>query len=136
MKRNLVLLAVALFAILGFVYWQNSSPQSASTPTPTQVAVERRAVVEITANTKESKKFEIESFTEGTTALGITEAVVTVKKKGEGEQAFVTSIDGLEAKEGKREFWAFYVNGKQAEVGAGTYKVQNGDVISWKIENY
>ena len=35
-----------------------------------------------------------------------------------------------------KEFWALYVNGKQAEVGAGTYIIKNNDTIEWRIETY
>ena len=59
-----------------------------------------------------------------------------VMMKGEKEMAFVTSINDRLADDSKHEFWAFYVNGKQAEVGAGSYIVKQGDTIEWKIETY
>jgi hypothetical protein len=55
---------------------------------------------------------------------------------GEGANAFVTSIGGREADQAKQEFWAFYVNGEQAQVGAGAYEMQDGDEITWKLETY
>lgn len=136
MKKNLILAAVALLLISGFFYLRNNPQENTPAPEPVQQVVERKAVIEIALTSENTKKFDIEDFTDGTTALSMTEAVVTVQKKGEGEQAFVTAIDGVQAQESKKEFWSFYVNGKQAEVGAGTYKVQNGDVVSWKIETY
>lgn len=55
---------------------------------------------------------------------------------GEGANAFVTSIGGREADQAKQEFWAFYVNGEQAQVGAGSYEMQDGDEITWKLETF
>ncbi|MEK7637370.1 MAG: DUF4430 domain-containing protein [Patescibacteria group bacterium] len=49
-------------------------------------------------------------------------------------QGFVNAIDGK--KPGDRQFWAFYVNCKQAEVGAKDYQTTNGDKIEWKLESY
>lgn len=72
----------------------------------------------------------------GKTALEATQSKYDVAANGTGVNAFVISIDGYEANAGKREFWEFSVNGKQAEVGAGSYTIQNHDQIEWKIANY
>ncbi len=72
----------------------------------------------------------------GFTALQLLSTTHTVVTKGQKENAFVTAIDGKVADQTKREFWAFSVNGKQAEVGAGSYKIKNNDTIEWKIETY
>lgn len=54
----------------------------------------------------------------------------TREYSGLGE--FVISIDGI--KPDNKHFWAFYVNGKSSNVGAGSYKPKNGDKIEWKLE--
>lgn len=56
--------------------------------------------------------------------------VQTKDYKGIGE--LVTSIDGVQAD--GQHFWSFYVNGKQAQVGAGSYTTKSGDKITWKLE--
>lgn len=48
----------------------------------------------------------------------------------------LTAINFRKADEKKKEFWAFYVNGKMAQVGPWDYKTKNGDIIEWKIEKY
>lgn len=71
---------------------------------------------------------------EGKTALEILKSSHDVKTQefsGIGE--FVTTIDGVEA-DGKTKFWAFYVNGQQAQVGAGSYVTKSSDMIDWKLE--
>lgn len=56
--------------------------------------------------------------------------VETKKYKGLGEQ--VISINGI--KPDKKHFWGFYVNGKLAQVGAGSYTTKDSDTITWKLE--
>lgn len=69
-------------------------------------------------------------------------ALITLKKLAEVEATssslgeFVTSIDGLAADSSKNEFWAFYVNGQSASVGAGSYNSIVGDKIEWKLESF
>ena len=72
----------------------------------------------------------------GKTALDLTKEKTNIKTKGEGVNAYVTEINGQEALNSKKEFWAFYVNGKMAEVGAGSYKLKEDDKIEWRIEKY
>ncbi len=31
-------------------------------------------------------------------------------------------------------FWIYYVNGKKAQIGVSNYKINPGDVVSWKYE--
>jgi hypothetical protein len=70
----------------------------------------------------------------GKTALELLKAKYKVETKtfsGIGE--YVTAINGIKETTGKN-FWAFYVNGKQAKVGASDYKTQNTEQIEWKLE--
>lgn len=70
---------------------------------------------------------------DGKNALDLLKAGHEVEVKvysGIGE--FVDGIDGL--KSDAQHFWSFYVNGKQATVGAGSYITKAADVIEWKFE--
>jgi len=49
---------------------------------------------------------------------------------GMGE--LITAINGIQ-NNGNRS-WIYYVNDKEAEVGVSNYKINNGDIISWKYE--
>ena len=62
--------------------------------------------------------------------LKVSHNVETKEYAGIGE--YVVSIDG--GAPDSKHFWAFYVNGKQAEVGAGAYVTKISDVIEWKLE--
>ncbi len=71
---------------------------------------------------------------ENKTALDLLKSGHNVETKSfSGVGEFVESINGVKA-DGKKEFWAFYLNGQQAQVGASDYKPKNGDVIEWKVE--
>jgi hypothetical protein len=72
----------------------------------------------------------------GKTALELllaADASATVQ--GEGEMAFVTGIGGVAA-DPSGEFWALYVNGEMAQVGAGSLVTETGDEITWKLEKF
>jgi len=45
---------------------------------------------------------------------------------------FVKEINGV--KDGSGKYWLYYVNGKEASVGASVYVLKEGDIISWKQE--
>lgn len=55
---------------------------------------------------------------------------------GEGENAYVTSIGGRAADDARKEFWALYVDGEQASVGAGSLVTEDGQEVTWKLETY
>ncbi|TSC89374.1 MAG: hypothetical protein G01um10145_531 [Microgenomates group bacterium Gr01-1014_5] len=138
MKKYLIILLLVTSGVLAF--GGNNFAFLKSTLSPAMPASEvarevKKATVEI-VDRGELRKYPDLEFKEGETALGLTRLVVEVETKGEGEQAFVTAISGKLADSVKKEFWSFLVNGKMAETGAGSYKVQNGDTITWKISTF
>lgn len=80
--------------------------------------------------------FEPVTIEKGKTALDLLNQTTKAQLKGEGKNAFVTSINGRLADEKKKEYWSIYINGKASEVGAGSYILQSGDKIEWKIKTY
>lgn len=57
-------------------------------------------------------------------------AAVTTKHYSFGD--LVTSINGVAGNGPK--YWTFYVNGKMAEVGAGSYVTKAGDTLMWRLQ--
>jgi hypothetical protein len=49
---------------------------------------------------------------------------------GMGE--FIVSINGVA--NNQKQSWIYYVNGKEASIGISNYKINGGDVVSWKYE--
>lgn len=82
------------------------------------------------------KDFIRQEIISGKTALDLTKEKASVKTKGKGINAYIIEINRQEALDSKKEYWAFYVNGKMAEVGAGSYQLKDGDKIEWKLANY
>jgi len=124
LKRLLFIFIFLAAAIFLFKDKNNQTPANQS------VIKEYKATIKLG-----EKTFDIAQFI-GKTALIATEAKVKVEKTGDGENTFFTAVEGRVADRKKREFWEFLINGKQAEVGAGSYIIQNGDQIEWKISNY
>ncbi len=70
----------------------------------------------------------------GKTALDLLKAKypgkVETKQSSFGE--FVEGINGVKAD--SKHFWAFYINGEFANIGAGSYATKEGETLSWKLE--
>jgi len=62
--------------------------------------------------------------------LKINHKVETKDFSGLGE--YVEAIDGI--KPDSKHFWKFFINGKSATVGAGTYVTKNSDMLEWEID--
>ncbi|WP_460754225.1 DUF4430 domain-containing protein [Myceligenerans cantabricum] len=74
---------------------------------------------------------------DGETALDLLlEHDSTAETTGDGDDAFVTGICGYTAQEGDSEFWALYVDGEQATMGAGALETEDGQEITWKLETF
>ena len=129
-KKNFII-AAFLIVLMGTAYIQFKDVQpKKEILSPAQVTITQI----ISVNGKQNKILTKQKV--GTSALQLLSTSHKIEKKGEKENTFITSIDGEKASVEQREFWAFYVNEKQAEVGAGSYILKNNDTIEWKIEKY
>ena len=71
---------------------------------------------------------------EGKTALELLKATFLVETQSFGDMGeFVTAINGVDA-DTSAQFWAFYLNGEQSQVGASTYVTKSTDKIEWRLE--
>ncbi|HJY98479.1 MAG TPA: DUF4430 domain-containing protein [Patescibacteria group bacterium] len=133
MRKYSKLIPLLIFlAVVGVWFFSGKAPgQEASRQTESQ---DIRTNLSVDTGTG-TASFDISNFI-GKTALEATQANIETEISGQGEGAFVISIDKRTADAGKREFWEFIVNGKSAEVGAGSYIIQNGDQIKWQINTY
>lgn len=76
------------------------------------------------------------AWREGLTALGALELAPMgwpgeVRRRGEGAQAFVDAIGGLENEGAGGRNWQYWVNDERAEVSAGAKVLQKGDRVLW-----
>ena len=136
MKKIFIGVFVLLATFAGLYYYKNSIKNNSS-----QVAVQT-AQVKILVYQKLyyphslSGKYNEQKVLPHTTALGLLKQTTKVKTRGDGQNAFVIEINDKVANDKKKEYWAFYINGKLSPVGAGSYELKNADKIEWKIENY
>jgi len=68
----------------------------------------------------------------GKNALALLKQHASVQTKHYSFGDLVTSINGTAGNGPK--YWTFYVNGKQASVGAGAYTTKDSDKIMWKLQ--
>lgn len=115
-KFRLLALIVAVLAIFGagVLVSRNNQPTSGDQVTETKVT-------EISYSGVESKN-----------ALELLKNKHVVETTLSSFGEYVQTIDGVSAD--SSHFWGFYVNGKMAEVGAGSYVTKNEDTITWKLE--
>lgn len=120
MKKRNILLSVALAALLVGAGCNHQAASSANTNATNRVV-----------NTNVSTNVVSYTGQDGKNALELLQSTHQVDATAPG---YVNAIDSIKA--GDHQFWAFYVNGKQAEVGAKDYQTKTGDAIEWKLESY
>jgi hypothetical protein len=68
----------------------------------------------------------------GKTALELLKSHAKVQTKSSSLGDFVVAINGNDG--GRKKYWLYFVNHKEADVGAATYITKNGDLVEWKLE--
>src|SRR3989344_9556907 len=108
-RSNIIWVVVALVVLFGGYYFVNQNNKEESKSVEQEKTED--TVVSVKADGAE-KKYQAKNVV-GKTALQATEQVVTIEKSGEGEMAFITSINGRVASDSKKEFWKLVINGKE-----------------------
>ncbi|KGX85953.1 DUF4430 domain-containing protein [Pontibacillus litoralis] len=54
----------------------------------------------------------------------------------EDNNGFITSIDGVVAKEEEKQAWMYSVNDESAEVGAKDYELKAGDKVTFDLQKW
>ncbi|MBI3952731.1 MAG: DUF4430 domain-containing protein [Candidatus Doudnabacteria bacterium] len=117
-----IFIIVAAIAAIGLVYAFTQKPVSAPTNQDAN-----------NVQTQQKNSSITYQGVEGKTALELLKASHQVETKSYSFGDMVVAIDGVSPDQTKA-FWSFYVNGSQAQVGAGSYVTKSGDVIEWKLE--
>ncbi len=114
---------------------EQASKQSAESASKTESS-KPKTQVEVKEKTVEAKPVETAikyNGQEGKNALELLKAKYTVETKSYGSAGeFVESINGI--KPDTKHFWKFFINGKSASVGAGSYVTKDSDVLEWKLD--
>lgn len=107
-----------------------------TTPQAEKIEQSTIAVSQKISGRKQQTEQQSLSIESGKTALDLLQQTEKVTMNGKGINAFVEGINYEQSSMKEKTFWAFYANGKQAEVGAGSYMLKDGDAIEWKLETY
>lgn len=122
MRSKLLILVVLSVVVVAAIFSFVQRSQKQQEPQLQSSASAQTAATEVSYKGKEGKN-----------ALELLKgAYKTQTKEYPGVGEFVTAIDGKTADD--KHFWAFYVNGEQSQVGAGSYQTKEGDTIVWKLE--
>ncbi len=120
-KKFILLGAISALIIVSiFIFETRYSPRP---------VVENKAKVEKVEN---KGSFTYKGKT-GKNALSLLKEKTAIELDKSG---LVISINNRRVDSVKHEYWAFYVNGKQASVGPSDYQTKDNDTIDWKIEKY
>lgn len=131
-------LVISLFFFLIFVFTkdigQNINPILPTSPAPAQAEKTNTAFLEINDKKLETTITEKESIYDFMTKLKNERKIDFKSENYAGMGEFVEEINGL--KNGEKN-WIYYVNNKKANIGVSNYKINKGDIVSWKYEkNY
>ena len=129
-KNGLGLLLIAAVAGMGLLLVGASEPGSLADE---QTQVADQAVLGL--NVERGSEYIAYDGVAGEFALDTLRSLAEVETQSSDFGEFVSSIDGRAA-DANSEYWAFYVNGQLAPVGAGAYSAQAGDRVEWKLEQF
>lgn len=125
LKKTLGLLSVVF--VLGAC--GNPAVEEASTTDTTTVdTVQLTIEVEVDEEIIPELTSEVETES-GSTLMEVMEQEYTV----ENEEGFISAIEGYEQNPDENRWWLYEVNGEQPTVGAEDYVVEEGDEISWML---
>ena len=124
-KAIIIIIFVAFFGLIGVFAVTNAPTKNEPVQQTSQQVSPSAAAVKTETFTYEGK--------EGQDALTLLKEKTTVEQNASG---LVTAINGRKAEDSKKEYWAFYANGKMATVGPAEYVTKDTDKIEWKVEKY
>ena len=122
--KRIGIILTGLFLLSGVVFLLNPNSRTQDTSAP---------IVNSQLDTKEKSDKVSYRGEKRRSALEILEEKHEVEI---GSSGLVVSIDGREAQNSLKEYWAFYVNGEYAPIGPAEYITNDEDQIEWKIETY
>ena len=126
MKLRKILLPVAFSVLL--IGAGCSLFQTVNVNTSTNVSA---ANTNVAANTNTAVAAITYQGQDGKNALELLQAGHTVDASDKG---FVNAIDGVVP--GDHQYWALYVNGTLASVGAKDLQTKSTDSVVWKLDSY
>ena len=122
-KRLEVFIIVVIIAVVGVIYAFTRTAKAPVTTSQQQASATQQA----------NGQYVTYQGMDGRSALELLAVFHKVDTKQTSFGPMIVGIDGVEPD--SSHYWAFYVNGKLADVGADQYVTDNGDKIEWKVES-
>lgn len=131
-KIGISILILAPLLFIGIFFSTQNTFLREDSPDFTSKTYETNAILEING---EKYKSEI------TNQLSVYDFMDKLQSEGKinfkeknytGIGKFIEEINGLKSDEGR--YWIYYVNSAKADIGVSDYKINPGDVVSWKYE--
>lgn len=145
MKKQYIIATVIIYAVLisGIFYYSAViKPKLGHTPVERgliskegaapRIRISQKILHNATESASAPQDLDIR---DGETALELIKRTHPTETKDYDFGTLVEAIDGVKNGNGNK-YWILYVNGKQATVGAGAYKIQKNDAIEWRFEAY
>lgn len=137
-----VLLAIVLIGVLLGVFLLGDSLESSFTgATPRLVPAPRPegevVALEIDFGNGVSKTFAALPWHDGMSVAELLEIAegfrpgIEVLRRGQGEAAFLTAIDGIAHDAPSDRYWTYQINGKLAEAGIARQQIEPNDRVRW-----
>lgn len=134
-KQSIITIAIAAILVLGggagaFYLAQNNGSSNQS---------EQTQKTNDSTNKTVNFVFENNVLTfngkDGVTAETILKDYPEVVMSGEGEMAYITSVNGI-VPNPDNEFWSFNINGEPSMVGVGSYVSKDSDIMTLQISTF
>lgn len=122
-KRLEIFVVLIVIAVIGIAY---ALTQKATAPVTTSQNQNQQATVVSSVSYQGQ---------DNRNALDLLQVFHKVDTKDTSFGKQVMGIDGV-TPDPTNSYWAFYVNGKLAQVGADHYTTKYGDLIEWKVEKF
>lgn len=131
-KNNILVIVVIL--VLGFTGFRMYIRSNVSVSGVTKVSSVKQTVglIVTTNNGKKIVYSKKAAFTKGDSVLLFMDKNLNVV----AAKGFVQSINGVVASTKDKTAWFYKVNGKEAMVVAGSYKLKVGDKVEWNLQSY
>ena len=132
-KIKILILLIILILIGSFIFISRErSSLSNFPPLKNEKQEESQATLEINGVKYQSQiegEISIADFMEKLKSEG---KISFIEKNYIGMGKFIEEINGIKNSGDKN--WIYYVNNKKANIGISNYKINQGDIVSWKYE--
>ncbi len=132
MSRKVFISGLIILSLLGFIFYQSEFKSSKEEVTIQKISPS--VGVPLPYSSPGQNQLVEYSCQTGLTPFKILSERYKIEYEKQDLGPLVISIN--EQKPNGNEYWAFYIDGKMAPVGADNYQCQRDEKIEWKLEKF